>query len=295
MFLNVSMELRRMSSTKRSSYGLGAKLFTVFALLILVAGGSFAMLIRDIASVQQRVLGYKVISEELNRAERMSRHVNEMTNEVRGMLLAENKRDISAGGYRVISASNSLAKLMSEWKDDFAKRGATMIEAHQQTIASYVPGDDVIVRVDQGLTLEKFNDLDKQVTEFAARTRELSKMLVTSGKENPEVAALLTKLRTGQVQLSARSQIAINDAVTLKDTSFSAMNASLEQTRNRQIILVSAVLGVMVLLLGSLLYLVVMRPLNRMAGSMARLAANDTNIAIPGKVAKDAIGRITTR
>jgi methyl-accepting chemotaxis protein len=283
-----------MSSVKRAGYGLGAKLFTVFGLLILIAGGSFALLIRDIAAVQQRVMGFKVISEELNRAERMNRHVNEMTNEIRGMLLSSNQRDIAAGGYKVISASNNLTKLMDEWKSDFEKRGAATIEGHQQTIASYVPGDDVVVRLDQGLTLEKFTELGKQVADFSDKTRELSKTLITKGKDAPEIAAYVAALRSGQVRLAARSQLAINDAVTLKDSSFAAMNESLQQTRNRQIIMVSVVLGVMVLLLGLLLYMVVMRPLSRMAGSMAKLADNDTKIVVPAKVANDAIGRMWT-
>jgi methyl-accepting chemotaxis protein len=282
-----------MQSNKRGSFGLGTKLFLVFTLLVAIGGSALLLLLRDMRNIQERVAGYRAISEELNRSEKLNRYVNEMTMEVRGMLLNTEQREISTGGFKVINAAKNLTGLMAEWKAAFDQNGSTMvIEGSSQKIAVFGIGDGVVAGVQQAMSREKFDELNALASSFAVETRGLSRTLVTEGKDSSKVAALVANLRSGQVRMAARSQLAINDALSLRNSSFDAMNAELRTMQMRQALGLALLVGAVVLLLGPLLYLVVLRPLRGMAASMTRLAGNDTAISIPKRFARDAIGQM---
>ncbi len=278
-----------MHTFKNAGFGIGSKLFFVFALLCAVGGGSFFVFLQDIRSTAQRVAGFSTVVDELTTAEKMNRYVNEMTMEVRGMMLMADTREISAGGFKVITSAGNLVKLMDDWKRRFDSSGSMIVEASSTTVET-MGVERVTTTVNEGITRDKFDQLDQLCSSFAKDVRELSRLIVKEGKGSAAIPALMVQLNTNQKRLAARSQLAIRDAAALRDSSFAALNDSLASIRFRQMIVLFALAAIVVGLIAPLLFFVVVKPLRRMASSMKQLAENDTDIVMPKRVAGDAIG-----
>ncbi len=281
-----------MKSKGNSTLGLSAKLLGVFALLLAIAGGSAYLLLTNMNLQKQRIDGYRVVADELVRAERLNRLVSDIAAELRGMMLTTDKLERVRTNQRILGATNELTKLIGEWRADFETRGDAAIASAEAAFTVVGLGEDVKVGATKGITQEQFTEIGTMISKFVATSNNMASLIMRAEADPAQVSAATAQLKTDHVRLSARSKLAASDAAALKNASLAALNAGLEQIRLRQILVLAALVASMILLIGPLMYFVVMRPLNRMAVSMTRLSENDTSIDIPARISRDSIGRM---
>jgi methyl-accepting chemotaxis protein len=276
--------------SKNKRFGIGAKLLLVFSFLMIIGTGSFLFLMREAYLIQDRLRGYGTISQELTNAEKLNRYVNEMTMEIRGMMLESNKQIASRAGFKIITASNNLSKLFVEWRPMVEAQENALLENASAVEKTLMGTSDITAK--PGISLDKFNDLEKLATKFSADVQQLNQLITRDGRDAPAVSDLANAIRSSQLALAARSQLAMADAAALRDSSLIALNDGIQRMRALQMAALGTLCALMVLLIGPLVYMVVLRPLNTMSKNMTLLAANNTDIKLPSDVAGDAVGRM---
>jgi methyl-accepting chemotaxis protein len=263
----------------RIIFGVGTKL--VLVLMLLVGSGAVAayFLMRDMQQMRDLVARSSLTYQRVIHAEAFNRRINEVTMEVRGMLIQSNQAQWDAANLRVVAAATDLTKVLTEWRRSFDDEEAGTLRKEQSD-------------AERGMNRASIEEIERKAALYTQLAQSIARRIKSDGKDASGLGPFVAQLDTAQTTLSARSAIAIADANAKLKANTALVDEAMIAIRGRQAFVLGG-LGLMAFCLFlPLMFFVVMRPLRRMAASMKRLAQNDTTIAVPVSRTRDAIGEM---